>query len=93
MPIIVLIIYALFKKKCLNTTATASHFVLLREKMFSVKVGMRSNSQKLLLVITDGKSNDPKEKFENVIPLANKLGITRFAIGVNLNYKKNIPLF
>lgn len=53
--------------------------------MFSEKVGMRSNSQKLLLVITDGKSNDPKEEFKNVIPKANERGITRFAIGVNTN--------
>lgn len=68
--------------KCPNKLATASHFVLLREEMFSVNVGMRNNSQKLLLVITDGKSNDPREKFNNVIPLANELGITRFAIGV-----------
>lgn len=61
--------------------------------MFSEKVGMRSNSQKLLLVITDGKSNDPEEQFENVIPLANKLSITRFAIGVNLNYWKKYSTF
>lgn len=53
--------------------------------MFSEKVGMRSNSQKLLLVITDGKSNDPKEEFKNVILKANERDITRFAIGVKTN--------
>ncbi|RXN21992.1 integrin alpha-X-like protein [Labeo rohita] len=61
-------------------TPSAIRFVL--EEMFSEKVGMRSNSQKLLLVITDGKSNDPKEEFKNVIPKANERGITRFAIGL-----------
>lgn len=65
-------------------TPSAMRFVL--EEMFSEKVGMRSNSQKLLLVITDGKSNDPEEQFENVIPLANKLSITRFAIGIGKEY-------
>ncbi|XP_057176160.1 integrin alpha-X-like isoform X1 [Triplophysa rosa] len=65
-------------------TPSAIRFVL--EEMFSVKVGMRSNSQKLLLVITDGKSNDPGEQFNNVILLANKLGITRFAVGIGKEY-------
>ncbi|XP_056601459.1 integrin alpha-X-like isoform X2 [Triplophysa dalaica] len=65
-------------------TPSAIRFVL--EEMFSVNVGMRRNSQKLLLVITDGKSNDPREKFKNVIPLADELGITRFAIGIGKEY-------
>ncbi|XP_051749709.1 integrin alpha-X-like isoform X7 [Ctenopharyngodon idella] len=65
-------------------TPSAIRFVL--EEMFSEKVGMRSNSQKLLLVITDGKSNDPKEEFKNVILKANERDITRFAIGVGKEY-------
>ncbi|XP_058631557.1 integrin alpha-X-like [Onychostoma macrolepis] len=65
-------------------TPSAIRFVI--EEMFSEKVGMRSNSQKLLLVITDGKSNDPKEEFKNVILKANEQDITRFAIGVGKEY-------
>ncbi|XP_052447352.1 integrin alpha-X isoform X3 [Carassius gibelio] len=65
-------------------TPSAIRFVL--EEMFSEKVGMRSNSQKLLLVITDGKSNDPKEEFKNVILEANERDIKRFAIGVGKEY-------
>lgn len=61
----------------------------LSEEMFSEKVGMRSNSQKLLLVITDGKSNDLKEDLKNVILKANERDITRFAIGVNMNNEIN----
>ncbi|XP_067262343.1 integrin alpha-X-like isoform X4 [Chanodichthys erythropterus] len=67
-------------------TPSAIRFVL--EEMFSEKVGMRSNSQKLLLVITDGKSNDPKEEFKNVILKANERDITRFAIGVGKEYSR-----
>ncbi|XP_043096562.1 integrin alpha-X-like isoform X2 [Puntigrus tetrazona] len=65
-------------------TPSAIRFVI--EQMFSEKVGMRNNSQKLLLVITDGKSNDPKEDFKNVILKANERDITRFAIGVGKEY-------
>lgn len=38
-------------------------------------------------MITDGKSNDPKEEFKNVILKANERDITRFAIGVNMNHE------
>ncbi|XP_051512725.1 integrin alpha-M-like isoform X2 [Myxocyprinus asiaticus] len=64
-------------------TPSAIRFVL--DQMFSEKVGMRNNSQKLLLVITDGKSND-NETFENVIPIAIERGVKRFALGVGKAY-------
>ncbi|MGH0161896.1 UNVERIFIED_CONTAM: hypothetical protein FKN15_050618 [Acipenser sinensis] len=41
---------------------------------------MRRESKKLLIVITDGLSND-NLKFQDVIPLAEKRGIIRYAIG------------
>lgn len=57
-------------------------FGSFREKMFQEKVGMRNNSQKLLVVVTDGRSNDIKDNFSSVITLADERGVTRFAIGV-----------
>lgn len=49
--------------------------------MFTEVKGMRRESKKLLIVITDGLSND-ELKFQDVIPLAEKRGIIRYAIGV-----------
>ncbi|XP_060768780.1 integrin alpha-X-like isoform X2 [Neoarius graeffei] len=67
-------------------TPSAIRFVL--EEMFQEKVGMRNNSQKLLVVVTDGKSNDQNDNFSSVIALANERGVTRFAIGVGKEYSR-----
>ncbi|KAI5615818.1 integrin alpha-X-like [Silurus asotus] len=67
-------------------TPSAIRFVL--EEMFQESVGMRNNSQKLLIVVTDGKSNDKNDNFRSVIDLANKRGVTRFAIGVGEEYSR-----
>ncbi|KAK1787621.1 hypothetical protein P4O66_016109, partial [Electrophorus voltai] len=67
-------------------TPSAIRFVL--EKMFLKDMGMRNESQKLLVVITDGKSNDPLETFDTVIPLAEARNIIRFAIGVGKEYSR-----
>ncbi|KAM9441113.1 integrin alpha-X-like isoform 1-T1 [Clarias gariepinus] len=67
-------------------TPSAIRFVL--NEMFQEKVGMRNNSQKLLVVVTDGKSNDPNDNFTSVIALANEKGVTRFAIGVGNEYTR-----
>lgn len=45
---------------------------------------MRPDSKKLLVVITDGRSNDPKDTFDAVIPLAEQMGVARYAIGVTV---------
>ncbi|KPP76491.1 integrin alpha-X-like [Scleropages formosus] len=60
----------------------------LSEDMMVEEKGMRPNSKKLLVVITDGHSNDPKETFDRVIPLAEQMGVTRYAIGVGKQYSR-----
>uniref|UniRef100_A0A8C9T2G9 Integrin alpha-X-like n=1 Tax=Scleropages formosus TaxID=113540 RepID=A0A8C9T2G9_SCLFO len=67
-------------------TPSAIRFVL--EDMMVEEKGMRPNSKKLLVVITDGHSNDPKETFDRVIPLAEQMGVTRYAIGVGKQYSR-----
>ncbi|XP_036380829.1 integrin alpha-X-like isoform X1 [Megalops cyprinoides] len=67
-------------------TPSAIRYVL--EKMLTTDRGMREDSKKLLVVITDGKSNDPKETFDTVISMAEKRGVTRFAIGVGREYSR-----
>uniref|UniRef100_A0AAR2J600 VWFA domain-containing protein n=1 Tax=Pygocentrus nattereri TaxID=42514 RepID=A0AAR2J600_PYGNA len=67
-------------------TTSAIRYVL--NSMFQESVGMRNKSQKLLVVITDGKSND-KDPLDTVISQAKKRGITRFAIGVGHQYSRD----
>ncbi|XP_039602839.1 integrin alpha-X-like [Polypterus senegalus] len=68
-------------------TPTAIKFVL--DKMFSEDFGMRNESKKLLIVITDGISNDKKLNYEDVIPLAESRHIIRYAIGIGKDFEKH----
>uniref|UniRef100_A0A8C8CI99 VWFA domain-containing protein n=1 Tax=Oncorhynchus tshawytscha TaxID=74940 RepID=A0A8C8CI99_ONCTS len=67
-------------------TPSAIRYVL--EEMMTEERGMRKHSRKLLVVITDGKSNDPKETFNSVIPLAEMKDVIRFAIGVGKQFSR-----
>ncbi|XP_071193519.1 integrin alpha-X-like isoform X2 [Salvelinus alpinus] len=67
-------------------TPSAIRYVL--EEMMTEERGMRKHSRKLLVVITDGKSNDPKETFNSVIPLAEMKSVIRFAIGVGKQFSR-----
>ncbi|KAM6970578.1 integrin alpha-X-like [Aplochiton taeniatus] len=67
-------------------TPSAIRYVL--EQMMREDRGMRRNSRKLLVVITDGKSNDPRERFSTVIPMAERRGVNRIAIGVGNEVSK-----
>ncbi|KAI1903311.1 hypothetical protein AGOR_G00025900 [Albula goreensis] len=66
-------------------TPSAIRYVL--EQMFTEKRGMRKESKKLLVVITDGKSND-REEFSPVISMADERGVIRYAIGVGKDYSR-----
>ncbi|XP_066578624.1 integrin alpha-X isoform X2 [Amia ocellicauda] len=61
-------------------TPTAIKYVL--DQMLTEARGMRPQSRKLLVVITDGRSNDKKMTFNYVIPEAERRGVVRYAIGV-----------
>lgn len=50
--------------------------------MFSRARGAREDANKILIVITDGKKYDDNLEYSEVIPLADKMGVTRYAIGV-----------
>ncbi|XP_025024973.1 integrin alpha-D-like [Python bivittatus] len=65
-------------------TPTAIRFVV--EKVFTAKHGMRPHSKKLLIVLTDGISNDQMNTFENTTEAASKKGIIRYAIGVGRDF-------
>uniref|UniRef100_A0A4W5PX21 VWFA domain-containing protein n=1 Tax=Hucho hucho TaxID=62062 RepID=A0A4W5PX21_9TELE len=67
-------------------TPSAIRYVL--EEMMTEERGMRKHSRKLLIVITDGKSNDPTETFNSVIPLAEMKAVIRFAIGVGKQFSR-----
>ncbi|XP_041094228.1 integrin alpha-X-like isoform X2 [Polyodon spathula] len=72
-----------------GNTHTPSAIKYVLDEMFTEAKGMRRESKKLLIVITDGLSND-KLTFQDVIPLAEKRGIIRYAIGVGNDFKTSL---
>ncbi|XP_063058288.1 integrin alpha-M-like [Engraulis encrasicolus] len=81
-------------------TAGAIRFVL--DTMFKAEKGMQKDSKKLLVVITDGESNDKDVTLDEVLPQIENMNVTTYAIGVGdkysydellkiaLNNKKNV---
>ncbi|XP_026538092.1 integrin alpha-X-like [Notechis scutatus] len=67
-------------------TFTPSAIVYVVEKVFTANRGMRPHSKKLLIVLTDGISNDRRTTFKEATEAANKKGIIRYAIGVGQNF-------
>ncbi|XP_055487132.1 integrin alpha-D-like [Leucoraja erinacea] len=53
-----------------------------REKVFTSQAGSRPESKKLMIVITDGESNDYLVTFPEALKAADDKGIIRYAIGV-----------
>ncbi|KAK9397610.1 integrin alpha-M-like [Crotalus adamanteus] len=67
-------------------TFTPSAIVHVVDQVFTVNRGMRPHSKKLLIVLTDGVSNDRRTTFKEATEAANKKGIIRYAIGVGQNF-------
>lgn len=57
-------------------------FLFDREKVFSPQQGSRPNVKKVLIVITDGASND-RENLKGAVEQAKNKSIARFVIGVS----------
>ncbi|XP_037611592.1 integrin alpha-M-like [Sebastes umbrosus] len=79
-----------------GSTFTAAAIKNVVENIFTPRRGSRSNVNKVLIVITDGESNDPGQ-LQSAATLANRAKITRFAIGVgnaftNLNAKAELGI-
>ncbi|KAM6364510.1 integrin alpha-M-like, partial [Pluvialis apricaria] len=65
-----------------HTTHTATAIWKVLTETFIPAKGAREDANKILIVITDGKKYDDPMEYSEVIPLANKMGVTRYAIGV-----------
>ncbi|XP_015261862.1 PREDICTED: integrin alpha-X-like [Gekko japonicus] len=65
-------------------TPTAIRFVA--DKVFTLEGGMRQHSKKLLIVLTDGVSNDEKVTFDEAEEATDKKGVIRYAIGVGREF-------
>ncbi|KAJ7314092.1 hypothetical protein JRQ81_006027 [Phrynocephalus forsythii] len=65
-------------------TPTAIRYVV--EQVFIPEHGMRPHSKKLLIVLTDGISNDNRNTFEEARQAADAKGIIRYAIGVGRDF-------
>ncbi|XP_039992198.1 integrin alpha-D-like [Xiphias gladius] len=68
-------------KKMGGSTYTAAAITTMVNNVFNPARGSRSNVKKILIVITDGASND-KHQLNRAARLANDFNIVRFAIGV-----------
>ncbi|XP_073491421.1 integrin alpha-D-like isoform X2 [Aquarana catesbeiana] len=67
-------------------TYTGKGILTAIEQLFVPRRRFRNNSQQVLIVVTDGESNDPKGVLDKSISRANKLGIKRISIGVGENF-------
>ncbi|KFR00061.1 Integrin alpha-X, partial [Nipponia nippon] len=65
-----------------ETTRTATAIWTVLMDMFTPSKGARKDANKILIVITDGEKYDDNMEYSEVIPLADKMGVTRYAIGV-----------
>ncbi|XP_074713627.1 integrin alpha-X-like isoform X2 [Strix uralensis] len=65
-----------------RSTRTATAIWKVLTEMFVPSKGARDDVNKILIVITDGRKYDDKLEYSQVIPLAIKMGVTRYAIGV-----------
>ncbi|XP_040399459.1 integrin alpha-X, partial [Cygnus olor] len=63
-------------------TFTASAIRKVLTETFRPGKGAREDASKVLIVVTDGKKFRDQLSYEDVIPLANSMGVTRYAIGV-----------
>ncbi|XP_032957895.1 integrin alpha-D [Rhinolophus ferrumequinum] len=63
-------------------TFTALGIQEVVNELFHSKNGARKSSKKILIVITDGQKYKDSLEYRDVIPLAEKAGIIRYAIGV-----------
>ncbi|KAM6106944.1 integrin alpha-X-like [Phoenicopterus ruber ruber] len=65
-----------------SSTRTATAIWEVLTNMFIPGKGARKDANKILIVITDGRKYNDNLEYTQVIPLANKMGVIRYAIGV-----------
>ncbi|XP_054664660.1 integrin alpha-X [Grus americana] len=65
-----------------RTTHTATAIGKVLTEVFVPAKGARQDATKILIVITDGRKYGDTRQYSQVIPLANRMGVTRYAIGV-----------
>uniref|UniRef100_UPI00398F3251 integrin alpha-D-like isoform X2 n=1 Tax=Pristiophorus japonicus TaxID=55135 RepID=UPI00398F3251 len=68
-------------------TYTPTAIKTIVEDIFVEHSGLRANSRRVMVVITDGKSNDPGTTFTEAIAQAEGKHILRFAVGVGPDFQ------
>ncbi|XP_039334093.1 integrin alpha-X isoform X1 [Saimiri boliviensis] len=69
-------------KQLRGYTHTATAIQKVVRELFLASNGARRDATKILIVITDGKKEGDRLDYDDVIPMADKAGIIRYAIGV-----------
>ncbi|XP_067837874.1 integrin alpha-X-like, partial [Heptranchias perlo] len=68
-------------------TYTPTAIKAIGEEIFVEHSGLRTDSRRVMIVITDGKSNDPNTRFSEAIARAESKRILRFAVGVGDDFQ------
>ncbi|XP_007498040.2 integrin alpha-X [Monodelphis domestica] len=71
-----------------GVTKTASGIKKVINELFQKTRGARQYATKILIVITDGEKYDDPLEYSQVIPIAEKAGIIRYAIGVGEAFER-----
>ncbi|XP_053909034.1 integrin alpha-D isoform X2 [Cuculus canorus] len=69
-----------------RTTRTATAIADVLTRTFTAAAGGREDALKVLIVITDGQKFRDDRRYEDVIPLAEKMDVTRYAIGIGRSF-------
>nr|XP_056720205.1 integrin alpha-X-like [Euleptes europaea] len=72
-----------------GNTYTPSAILHVVNEVFTREGGMQKHSKKLLIILTDGVSNDKSVTFDAAIEATNKKGIIRYAIAVGNKQVEN----
>ncbi|XP_039766229.1 integrin alpha-M-like [Ornithorhynchus anatinus] len=71
-------------------THTPSAILFATKNIFTPERGARPHTKKLLIILTDGQSNDLKVTFEDANKAADEAGLLRLAIGVGQAFNNPI---
>ncbi|XP_066031088.1 integrin alpha-D-like [Chamaea fasciata] len=70
-----------------GTTHTATAIKTVLEEMFVSGRGARPAARRILIVVTDGEKYGDTLEYSDVIPLAERMAVTRYAIGVGRDFQ------
>ncbi|XP_039910057.1 integrin alpha-D-like, partial [Hirundo rustica] len=72
-----------------GSTFTATAILTVLREMFSARRGARAGARRILVVVTDGEKMGDSLEYSDVVPLAERMAVTRYAIGVGRDFQSD----